>query len=370
MELAKVLDKAGKEERLSKEDILYLLEQTTNENVQQIFQTARNIRNNHFENQVFAYGFVYFSTYCKNNCTFCYFRANNEKPPRYRKTKEEIVDTAVQLKESGVHLIDLTMGEDPYFMVHKEELVEIVSSVKQATGLPIMISPGVVSDQMIQQLQEAGADWYALYQETHNRELYNKMRLRQDYDVRMHAKEYAKKQGMLIEEGLLAGIGDTKEDAIDSFEEMKRLGASQVRTMTFVPQDGTPMEKKQQNSFLSELLNIAVMRILFPGKLIPASLDVDGLAGLKERLQAGANVITSIIPPWEGFLGVANAEMDIDQGYRTIQGIQGTLKECGLSLASAEEYKQWVAMEKERGGAIESSSSWRETAGCGSYVPC
>lgn len=370
MELAKVLEKAEKEERLSEEEVLYLLKQQTEENVQQIFQTARKIRNNHFENQVFAYGFVYFSTFCKNNCTFCYYRENNQKPPRYRKTKKEIVETAVQLKESGVHLIDLTMGEDPYFTVHKEELVDIVSSVKQATGLPIMISPGVISDQMIDQLQDAGADWYALYQETHNRELYNKMRLKQDYDVRMHAKEYAKKQGMLIEEGLLAGIGDTKRDALDSFEEMKRLGASQVRTMTFVPQDGTPMEKTPQNSFLSELLNIAVMRILFPDKLIPASLDVDGLAGLKDRLQAGANVITSIIPPQEGFLGVANAETDIDQGYRTIEGIQETLKECGLNLASAEEYKQWVAKEKERGEAVESCSDWRETTRCGSYVPC
>lgn len=383
MELTKVLRKAEKEEILSKEEILFLLKQTRDENVQQIFETARKLRDTHFGKQVFAYGFVYFSTYCKNNCSFCFYRQSNEKPPRYRKTKEEIVETAVQLKESGVHLIDLTMGEDPYFIAHEDALVEIVSAVKQATGLPIMISPGVVSDSMIDRLNEAGADWYALYQETHNRELYNKMRLKQDYDVRMHAKEYAKNQGMLIEEGLLAGIGDTREDALHSFEEMKRMGASQVRTMTFVPQEGTPMEERGQNSFLSELLNIAVMRILFPDKLIPASLDVDGLAGLKDRLQAGANVITSIIPPEEGFLGVANAETDIDQGYRTIQGIQETLTECELTLASAEKYKQWIAKEKEenrlaygqcgnkkRGVDIESSSDRRKTAGCGSYVPC
>lgn len=370
MELAKVLRKAQKEEALCKEEMLFLLKQTKEESVQQIFQTARNIRDNHFGNHIFAYGFVYFSTYCKNNCTFCYFRKKNYQPPRYRKTKAEIVETAVQLKESGVHLIDLTMGEDPYFEEHPQELVDIVSSVKQATGLPIMISPGVISNHMLDRLQEAGADWYALYQETHNRELYGRMRLQQDYDVRMQAKEYAKKQGMLIEEGLLAGIGDTKEDAITSFEEMKRLGASQVRTMTFVPQEGTPMENRQQNSFLSELLHIAVMRILFPDKLIPASLDVDGLAGLKDRLQAGANVITSIIPPQEGFLGVANAETDIDQGYRTIQGVQETMKECGLRLASVEEYKQWVASEKKRGEANERCSSWRKVAGCGSYIPC
>lgn len=347
MELTKILEKAGQGEELAKEEILFLLTQKE-ENAGPVFEVARRLREKYFGRRIFAYGFVYFSTYCKNNCSFCYFRAKNQKPPRYRKTKDEIVKTAAELKESGVHLIDLTMGEDPYYEAHPEELIEIVSEVKTQTKLPIMISPGVISNEMIERLRQAGADWYALYQETHNEDLYRKMRLEQAYEVRMQAKEYAKKQGMLLEEGLLAGIGDTVEDRLHSFEEMKRLGASQVRTMTFVPQEGTPMENHGKNTFFSELLNIAVMRILFPDKLIPASLDVDGLAGLRDRLMAGANVVTSIIPPQEGFLGVANAKTDIDQGYRTIQGILGTLEACGLQLSTAEEYKEWLEAERNR----------------------
>lgn len=346
--LTGILAKAKREEKLSSEEVLYLLNQTEEEAVQKIFETARTIRKKYFGNKVFLYGFVYFSTYCKNNCTFCYYRATNNRPPRYRKSVKEIVDTAVMLKESGVHLIDLTMGEDPYYTTHPEELVEIVEQVKKATNLPIMISPGVVPDEMIDKLREAGADWYALYQETHNRELYDTLRLKQDYDVRMHAKEYAKSIGMLVEEGLLAGVGDTKEDICDSFQEMERIGASQVRTMTFIPQEGTPLEETKQSSFLSELLNIAVMRILFPDRLIPASLDVDGLAGLKDRLHAGANVVTSIIPPKEGFLGVAQAETDVDQGYRTVAGIQDTLQECQLEQAHVNAYVAWIESRQER----------------------
>lgn len=49
------------------------------------------------------------------------------------------------------------------------------------------------------------------------------------------------------------------------------------------------------------------MRLLFPDKLIPASLDVDGISGLELRLMAGANVVTSIIPPNEGLAGVAQS---------------------------------------------------------------
>lgn len=342
MELTEILTKAEDGRKLSREEIVFLLNRKEKEEIEEVFAAARRVRQKNFGNKVYLYGFVYFSTYCKNNCTFCFYRAENQIPPRYRKTKEEIVNTAVELKESGIHLIDLTMGEDPYFAKNPQELLEIIREVKQKTGLPVMLSPGVLSNEMIDQVKDAGADWYALYQETHTREHYQRLRLRQDYDVRMQAKQYAQEKGMLIEEGLLTGIGETKEEIAKSFEVMEQIHAKQVRTMTFIPQTGTPLETQRQDTFLTELLNIAIMRLLFPKCLIPASLDVDGAAGLKERLQAGANVVTSIIPPNEGYLGVANAETDVDQGYRTVQGIQPILRECGLKNATAEEYKQWI----------------------------
>ena len=172
MRLEDILGKAKQNIKLEKDEIKFLLCQTEKDKLDKIFETAREVREQHFGNKLFAYGFVYFSTYCKNNCSFCYYRAKNNKPPRYRKELKEIIDIAVQLKESGVHMIDLTMGEDPYYEQHPEELVKIVSEVKKATDLPIMVSPGVVPDSVIASLYHAGADWFALYQETHNRELY------------------------------------------------------------------------------------------------------------------------------------------------------------------------------------------------------
>lgn len=337
-----ILEKCSHEQPLTRLELTYLLSQTEKPALEQIFRAARAMREKQFGNQVFLYGFVYFSTYCKNECAFCYYRASNQEPPRYRKTKEEIVQTAVELKEAGIHLIDLTLGEDPYYLNHPERLVEIVQAVKQATNLPVMVSPGLVDNDTIDQLAEAGADWYALYQETHNPELFAKARLNQSFEDRMAAKQYARSRGMLVEEGLLTGIGDTTEDAVHSMEMMAQLQASQVRTMTFIPQAGTPFAHLPAQGFDRELLYIAVMRLLFPRNLIPASLDVDGLRGLQERLDAGANVVTSIIPPCQGYCGVANAEFDVDEGYRTIDGIQETLTRCGLEGATAQAYQNQI----------------------------
>ena len=50
------------------------------------------------------------------------------------------------LKGAGFHMIDLTMGEDPYYYDDPDRFVELVRTVKEELGLPIMISPGVMDD--------------------------------------------------------------------------------------------------------------------------------------------------------------------------------------------------------------------------------
>ncbi len=329
---------------MTKQEIIRLLETEDGEEVARLFAKAREIRKENQENKIFAYGFVYFTTYCRNNCNFCYYRRSNDIE-RYRKSKEEILATSKALIDSGVNLIDLTMGEDPkYHAEDFETVAEIIRTIKEEYDTPIMISPGVVSDAVIDKLKAAGADWYAVYQETHNRKLFEKLRVNQSYDERMHAKLYAREIGMKIEEGLLAGVGETTEDIADSLEIMGKIGAQQVRVMSFVPQEGSPMEGCSTPDRMLELKIIALMRILYPKALIPASLDVDGIDGLEDRINAGANLITSIIPPKSGFMGVAHNTLDVDEGGRTVAEAKVILGRMGLRVATREEYKEYIGV--------------------------
>ena len=342
--LENILAKAASGEALADREIIYLLNLEQPEETELLFSAARKVRELHFGNEIFLYGFIYFSTYCRNDCAFCLYRRSNPAGKRYRKTPAEILETAEQLTNSGVHLLDLTMGEDPYYFNegHFDQLLSMADQVKKTSGLPVMISPGVVSRDQLQSFHEIKVDWYALYQETHNRELYSKLRLDQDYDVRLELKRYAHQLGMLSEEGLLSGIGESAADLCHSFTVMRELKADQVRVMSFIPQLGTPLEKFSTGSHLRELKIIALMRLLFPDRLIPASLDVDGLAGLRQRLNAGANVVTSIIPPHKGFQGVSQSTLDVDEGGRSVDAILPDLDACGLHIAPVESYQQWV----------------------------
>lgn len=183
LNLEEVLEKAEQEVPLTNEELGFLLGMRDVSQLEKVFATARELRRRYFDNQVFLYGFIYFSTYCRNNCNFCFYRKANSQLARYRKEEGEILSAARVLAESGVHLLDLTMGEDPAILPGPQNswLFEMTGKVKQATGLPLMISPGVVSEEDLHRFKQAGADWYACYQETHNKVLYSQLRLNQSY---------------------------------------------------------------------------------------------------------------------------------------------------------------------------------------------
>ena len=341
-----ILQNALYGQRLSPDEIRCLLELRESVIVSRLFKTARQIRHRHFGNKVFLYGFLYFGTFCRNNCRFCQFRKANSGLLRYRKTDSEIIEAARRIADAGVHLIDLTMGEDSEFLQINgngvSRLENLVCTIKGKTGLPVMVSPGVISADMLKRLAKSGSDWYACYQETHNRELFERLRPGQSYDARWKAKKHAQKRGLLIEEGILTGVGESMTDILYSLKMMSSLKADQVRIMSFRPQNGIPLSSAFKSDDLCEPVTIAVMRLIFPDRLIPASSDVDGPEGLEQRLQAGANVVTSLIPPGKGFTGVVSHTADIDNARRMPRSIVPILERCALEAASMEDYMGWI----------------------------
>lgn len=341
-----ILQRALDGDRPDAGEIYSLLSLRGDDQLTRLFRVARQIRAQFFGSTVFLYGFVCFSTYCRNNCRFCQFRISNRKLSRYRKSDADIIDAAGRLADAGVHLVDLTMGEDPAYLERGaygfEKLLRLINQVKKRSRRPVMISAGIIPEKILKQMALAGADWYACYQETHNRSLFRQLRPGQQYDARWQAKINARRSGFLVEEGILAGVGEHLQDISSSIEAMRRLDADQVRIMTFISQDNLSLKPDPETEKFRELVTLAVMRLVFPDRLIPASLDIDGINGLQQRLYAGANVVTSLILPGEGLAGVANRHIDIESARRTPESILPILENCGLRPASLTEYLGWM----------------------------
>ncbi len=328
-------------------DILNTLTSSCHTEEKELFEKAQRTREAVTNNKIFAYGFIYLSTYCRNACSFCLYNCHNNELYRYRKNEQEILEIAARLSDEGVHMLDLTLGEDPYFVEEKgfHDFLEIIRKVKEQSGLPVMVSPGVLPKEFFPLLKEAGADWYACYQENHHREEFARLRPGQDFDVRDNARRFAQKAGMLVEDGLLTGTGESMESIATSIESFQNAPIHQSRIMTYVGHEKTiPMHSIAANT---ELRAISLLRLTNPNHLIPASLDIDGIEGLESRLNAGANVITSIVPAGFGLNGVASAEKDIENEQRSIPAIKKCLDKLGLELASVSDYKEWIKRTQE-----------------------
>jgi methylornithine synthase len=349
--LEAVLEKRRRGQSLDDGEVACLLAAPPGKPLERLFAAARAERERIFGDQIFCYGFVYFSTYCRNRCHFCLYRRSNPSAPRYRKKMESVIRAARALEAAGVHLIDLTMGEDTYYLQQDgERLLELIGRCREAVALPLMISPGVLSPQILVEMARQRVVWYACYQETFNEALFSRLRIGQDFKRRLEAKIQARQSGLLIEEGLLLGVGESPNDMLLAVKHMRNLQASQLRAMTFRPQANTPMAGWQVSDVLEELRAIAVFRLIFPERLIPASLDVDGLQGLQYRLDAGANVVTSLIPPDYYLAGVSRAKTGIEEGRRTVSAAEPLIKQQGLRIARHSEYQDWLDKEKRRIG--------------------
>jgi len=236
-------------------------------------------------------------------------------------------------------MIDLTMGEDPYYYEDPERFVELVQIVKEELELPIMIFPGVMDNATLLKAREKGANFFALYQETYDTELYLKLRVGQSFDGRVNARRFAKEQGYCIEDGILTGVGNDISSTILSLRGMKTNDPDMVRVMTFLPQEGTPLSEFREISNFSELKIISILRLMFPKCLIPASLDLEGIDGMVHCLNAGANIVTSILPSDSRLEDVANYDRDFEERDRDINSVIRRLESMGMEPAQQDEFE-------------------------------
>ncbi len=59
-------------------------------------------------------------------------------------------------------------------------------------------------------------------------------------------------------------------------------------------------------------------------------------------------MVTSIVPPTSGLAGVSQAELDINEGHRTVAGVLPHLERLGLRAATPAEYSRWLDGARER----------------------
>lgn len=177
-----------------------------------------------------------------------------------------------------------------------EELTTLVNQYRllhQACGISLCASHGLVTEQQLSHLKDAGVVRYHANLET-SRRYFPQICTTHTYDDKIAVIKAAQRAGLEVCSGGIFGIGETMEDRIDMALELRVLGIRSVPINILNPIPGTPLADAVPLS-LSEVKRIvAVFRFLLPD----AALRLAGGRGLLpdrgcELFLSGANAAIS-----------------------------------------------------------------------------
>ena len=174
-----ILEKAKERKGLSHREASILLACDDKQKVEEMYALAEQIKKDFYGNRIVMFAPLYLSNYCINGCVYCPYHIKNKHIARKKLTQEEIVKEVTALQDMGHKRLALEAGEDPknnpieYIL----ECIKTIYSIKHKNGAirRVNVNIAATSVEEYRMLKEAGIGTYILFQETYNKESYEKL---------------------------------------------------------------------------------------------------------------------------------------------------------------------------------------------------
>ena len=299
MDTALLIEKLNNTHSLNKDEALQLIKQGA-QHKNLLFALAQQAAQKSFGRQIFVRGLIEFTNYCKNDCYYCGIRRSNKNAARYRLTQEEILECCRAGYGLGFRTFVLQGGEDYFYS--DDNIAAIVRAIKaQHPDCAVTLSIGERSRETYALWKKAGADRYLLRHETADCAHYAKL-----HPAELSAQNRQNCLYTLKELGYQAGAGfmvgspyQTAENLANDLMFLQKLRPQMIGIGPFIPHHDTPFKDKPAGSVELTLVLLAVLRLLFPHVLLPATTALGTLApgGRLLGIKAGANVIMPNLSP-------------------------------------------------------------------------
>jgi len=211
-----VLAKSRDKKALSAAECAVLLNAVEPDQIEQIFETARELKRSVYGNRIVLFAPLYIGNKCKNDCSYCGFRRSNTRAIRRTLTADEISRQVTALEDVGHKRLILVYGEHAtYSAEYIAETVRIVYGTKSGRGsiqrVNINAAPLSVEDYRI--VKAAGIGTYQVFQETYDKKTYASVHpkgtKKADYLWRLNALQRAMEAGIDdVGIGALFGLSD------------------------------------------------------------------------------------------------------------------------------------------------------------------
>lgn len=325
--MEKILLKLFKENKLSSNELLKLLNNKRPSDEALLYKYARQTKEAVYGKDVFMRGLIEFSNHCSKNCLYCGLRRDNMMVSRYRLNSEDIMSSCEEGYKVGYRTFVLQSGEDSYYDI--DLLSNMVKEIKERfKGVAVTLSIGEKSEEEYEKLFSAGVDRFLLRHETSNVELYEKLHPHMKFESRKRCLKTLRKVGYQIGAGFMVGLpGEKNEDLVENLLFLKNMQPHMVGIGPFIPHPQTPLGGEKGGTVEKTLKMLALTRLLLPQVLLPATTAMETLdpKGKEKALQAGANVIMSNLSP-----------INAKENYEIYQGKSYTKEEAKQSFVNIE----------------------------------
>jgi 2-iminoacetate synthase len=183
---------------------------------------ARLRKLEHFGGVVFPVSPLYVTSVCKEQCTYCNYRAGSTDPDlkRVRLTEDQLErEVRFLAAERGLRAVELVYASDP--RITETDIcrhVELTASILARYGRPVVgLSAEPVSVAGYRRLRDAGLTFSVVWMETYNparyRELHPGRQTKTDFFWRLESFERMIEAGLEgIGYGVLSGLSDWRQD--------------------------------------------------------------------------------------------------------------------------------------------------------------
>lgn len=174
-----IIAKARLKKGLTHREAAVLLDCNDEAKNQEIFDLARQIKEDFYGNRIVMFAPLYLSNYCVNGCVYCPYHQKNKTIARKKMTQAEIEKEVIALQDMGHKRLALEAGEDPINnpIEYILECIDTIYSIKHKNGAIRRVNVNIAATTVenYRKLKEAGIGTYILFQETYNQESYEKL---------------------------------------------------------------------------------------------------------------------------------------------------------------------------------------------------
>ncbi len=226
-----ILTKASQMKGLSMEDVSHLMDITEPDLLDELFHTAKKVKEEIYGNRIVLFAPLYASNLCNNECTYCAFRASNKSLVRRNLSQAEIAEETRAMIRTGQKRIVLLTGE----AYPKEGLDYVLDSIrtiyatKEGKGeirrINVEIAPLSVED--FRRLKAAEIGTYITFQETYHKPTYEQVHLggkKRNFEWRVECMDRAMEGGIDdVGIGVLFGLYDWRFEVLALMQHANHL---------------------------------------------------------------------------------------------------------------------------------------------------